>query len=351
MPPTNTPGAGAGASSSAGQPTLPARDAGLTARDLDPDFDTASTPVDMSRTYDGDRSGAGVDVGQMKDQARETVRETYDQVRQFTNEALDKARQQWSESRGRITERAQGIVDSQKERFCKGIDDAAQAAHAAAERLEERDDPTVASYAHAAARTLEHARDYLSAARVDDLMDDARGFARRHPEWILGGMFVAGLAVARFLKANRMASRGRPPHGADEGLYRDIYESQFEGSRYGARAGWNDDWGDDYGDSGYAVGPRRSFEQGFGYGRGTHEGVSGTDFGAGTYGTAGTYDTEGRSAGRTRSDTGIGDDVLSDMGRSAGLGQPGTHAGDQFRSPTSGGSTSGDTGSSQGGGQ
>ena len=45
------------------------------------------------------------------------------------------------------------------------------------------------------------------------MVDHAADCARRHPEWALGGAYVAGLAIARFLKASR-------PDGAAYGSYR-----------------------------------------------------------------------------------------------------------------------------------
>src|SRR5690606_5090337 len=116
--------------------------------------------------------------------------------------------------RGRLSENAQNMIGQQKQRLCDGITGAAEAARAAAERLEEREDRSIAGYARTAADGLEQVRDYLAAADVNDMLDDVRGFTRRHPEWVLGGLFVAGLAMSRFLKADRrFGPRGRPPTG------------------------------------------------------------------------------------------------------------------------------------------
>jgi hypothetical protein len=181
-------------------------------------------------------------ASEMGQQARQGARESYEQIRQYTNESLEKARQQWNESRGRLGERAQGVVQEQKQRLCAGIDGIAQAARAAAERLEEREDQSVAGYARAAAGSLEQVRDYLQAADVRDMADDVRQFTRRHPEWVLGGLFVAGLAMARFMKADRPIEPRGLPEGADESLYRDVYRSQRGEDRdFGMT-------GDDYGD-------------------------------------------------------------------------------------------------------
>src|SRR5687767_2230449 len=94
---------------------------------------------------------SGTQGANIRDQARDKAselrhgaKETYEQVKQYTNESLDKARQQWFESRQRMADRAQGLIQEQKSKLCAGIDGAAQAARAAAEKLEESEDPTVA---------------------------------------------------------------------------------------------------------------------------------------------------------------------------------------------------------------
>ena len=193
---------------------------------------------------------------QVGDQARQKTQETLDQARRYARDAGDKASQQWEEARHKFeqargdlattlqeqrrnaTEKARGVVSEQKDRLATGVADLAAAARAAAGELHDRDDETVANYAEVAANQLEQLRDYLSHADLNDLTEDLAGFARRKPEWFLGGMFVAGLAVSRFLKADvRTPYRrhDRPIQGADEGLYDDLVEYQHDTGDRGRR--------------------------------------------------------------------------------------------------------------------
>lgn len=186
-----------------------------------------------------DRADLRQQTSELGRQAREGARETYEQVRQYTNESLENARRQWSESKGRLAERASSLIRDQKDRLCTGLDGAAKAARAAAEKLEEEgQEQSVAGYARAAVGGLEQVRDYLRAADVNDIADEVRQFTRRHPEWVLGGLFVAGLAMARFMKADRPIGPRPLPEGAEEGLYRDVYRSQFDDG------GMADEYGD-----------------------------------------------------------------------------------------------------------
>ncbi len=113
--------------------------------------------------------------------------------------------------------------------MCSGVNDAASAARAAAEELRRRDDPTIAGYAEAAADQLERVRDYLQNAQLSDLGREAASLMRSRPEWVLGGAFVAGLAIARFLKAGKhggMQGDG-PPASANESLFQDAIDQQY----------------------------------------------------------------------------------------------------------------------------
>lgn len=246
MPPSETTQGTTKTGSSAGPPaSATTRSPGLPggAAPMTPGPDEP-VPVDREHTYtasegrSGSPGGVGEQAGKARDSARdaareakhrtaEQVRETYDEVRGFTNEALEKARSQMGETGQQARQKLQEMAQDGKGRTAGIFDDLSKAARAAVDTLEERNDHRIASYARTAANSLEQVRDYVRHADLSDLADDAGRVTRQHPGMVLGGLFVAGLAVSRFLKADRpYASRHRPPHGADESLYRDIAEQQ-----------------------------------------------------------------------------------------------------------------------------
>ena len=222
----------------------------------------AEPPTDGSSTYTQENADAdpidydGAHRSPRGGRAPET-RQRLDEVREFTEQARSKAEQQWREGRQRFEEsrekvarqlrehkdrlqsKASGIADDGRRRLAGGIGDAAGAARAAAKELKSRDDTTIAAYADGAADQLDRLRDYFDRAELGDLARDAANFTRRRPEWVLGGMFVAGLAMARFLKADRPGRsqfRGDgPPADADPSLFRDLVDDQHE--RHGVRHG------------------------------------------------------------------------------------------------------------------
>jgi hypothetical protein len=98
-------------------------------------------------------------------------------------------------------------IAKQKDTLAQKMDEYAKAAHAAAERLQADDGNMLAEPTGRAAEQLERFSGYLREKDAMDLFDDLEALARRRPEVVFGGLFVAGLAAARFLKASRRRPR------------------------------------------------------------------------------------------------------------------------------------------------
>lgn len=97
------------------------------------------------------------------------------------------------------------MIQEQKESLATKVQEYASAARAASERLR-TDDDALAGPAERAASQLDRMSNYLRDKQPADLLDDIESLARRRPEIVFGGMFVAGLAAARFFKASRRSS-------------------------------------------------------------------------------------------------------------------------------------------------
>jgi len=82
----------------------------------------------------------------------------------------------------------------------------------ASSKLHEEQHDSIASYVDAAAEQLDRYRRSLESKDVGELLDDAQDFTRRHPEVVYGGLFVAGLAAMRFLKASKPQRRQAVSH-------------------------------------------------------------------------------------------------------------------------------------------
>ena len=60
----------------------------------------------------------------------------------------------------------------------------------------------LADYVDSAAGAVEQLNQYLEERNLAQVIEDAGEVARRHPGMVIGGMFLTGLALGRFLKAS-----------------------------------------------------------------------------------------------------------------------------------------------------
>lgn len=128
----------------------------------------------------------------VKDRTTAAAAEVGDRVKQQAKQAADK-----------IKERSCGFLDEQKGRVAVEIQTYSAAARRAAERLEGESDTNLSQYVSTAADRLDQLGSRIQERDLGELVDDVEDIARRRPEIFFGGMFVAGLAVARFLKASK----------------------------------------------------------------------------------------------------------------------------------------------------
>jgi hypothetical protein len=106
-------------------------------------------------------------------------------------------------------------AERKKAEGAAGLGGVADAVHRAAEQIE-GEMPTAAHYVHEAAAGLEHASAALRDKHIEDVARSIGDFARQRPVAFLGGAFLAGLALSRFLKSSAAGTayqRGTP-HGA-----------------------------------------------------------------------------------------------------------------------------------------
>ena len=64
------------------------------------------------------------------------------------------------------------------------------------------DNEALAAYVDMASDQLRRFADQIRQKGVADMMDDVHNFARRRPALFIGGAFLVGLGIARFLKSS-----------------------------------------------------------------------------------------------------------------------------------------------------
>ena len=106
---------------------------------------------------------------------------------------------------GGIQQRVTSRVDEQKNRAADGLGGIADVFRNAGNELR-NDNETVAQYVDMASDQLRRFAQTIRQRGVADMLEDVSSFARRRPALFIGGAFVLGIGLARFLKSS--ADRG-----------------------------------------------------------------------------------------------------------------------------------------------
>ncbi len=177
----------------------------------------ASTNPDPFASNPDDTQGVG-------QQAKE-------QVRNLASEA----KRETSKVAGQASDYVSNLVSRQKDQAADSLGGVAGAIRDVGNRLQEQDQAAgVGQYAMRAADQVDRLSSYLRDRDLNTFFRDTETFARRHPDVFLGGTFLAGLLLARFLKS----SSERGFQGYDANSYVSFDEGY--GQRYG-RSGYDGD--------------------------------------------------------------------------------------------------------------
>jgi len=115
-----------------------------------------------------------------------------------------------------VKDRATAQLSNQKGRATEGLDVIAQAVRKTTEQLREDQHDTLAHYIDRAAEELERFSNSVRNRNINELVRDTQQLARRQPALFIGGSFLVGVLVARFLKSSGgNGAEERSPHSAD----------------------------------------------------------------------------------------------------------------------------------------
>ena len=180
----------------------------------------------------------------VKQQAQHVVSDVKEHAQQIASEVTAAA----TDAAGQAKRQSVQMLEKQKSYAAEHLAGFQHAIESASSRLREEENGNLAEYADIAAAKLRQLRTYLDSRELQDLLHDAEDFARRRPEVVFGGLAIAGLAVARFLKASSRSRR--------VGMYGDSSSPDYRpgvGANYsGGYSGLNT--GTDYSSSGGSYG-------------------------------------------------------------------------------------------------
>jgi hypothetical protein len=102
---------------------------------------------------------------------------------------------------GGIQQKVTSRVDEQKNRAADGLGGIADVIRNASNELR-MENETLASYVDAASDQMRRFADQIREKGVSEMMEDVNQFARRRPALFIGGAFLVGIGIARFLKSS-----------------------------------------------------------------------------------------------------------------------------------------------------
>lgn len=163
-------------------------------------------------------ASAGQEAARALEDARQETRRAAETVKAEAASMAEEVQTAATDAAARAKQEGRDFLHRQKDRAAEEVGHFEAAVRRAGETLRDEQDDNLADYADRAAGQLSRLRDYLQRQDLQDLLHDVENTARRRPEMLFGGLFVAGLATARFLKASsRRRSRSRRSAGARRG--------------------------------------------------------------------------------------------------------------------------------------
>jgi hypothetical protein len=126
-------------------------------------------------------------------------------LRENLGELRERAGEQASALSQGLKIRGQNLIEEQKIRAATEIANLGAAVRRAADKLHDQRSDRLAKYVDTAAKQLDGMARYVVENDLGDLVQEAERFARRRPAVIVGGAFLLGLAVGRFVKSAQPA--------------------------------------------------------------------------------------------------------------------------------------------------
>jgi len=145
-------------------------------------------PQDAFRNMRRSTSNLAQEIGSA---TRTTTKELIDQVSKVSGAVSET-----------VKDEAQRLLDEQRDTAAAKVTGMAKITRQAAHGLRAVRLDNVAEMADSAAKQAQFIADYVKESDVTQVLEDAEDLVRRHRALVTGGLFVAGLALARFLKAS-----------------------------------------------------------------------------------------------------------------------------------------------------
>lgn len=171
--------------------------------------------------------------------AVDKAQEAAGQAQRKVSETASAAKEQAKRTVEQVSDQAKTTVDSRMSDVAQELGSVAEAVRSTTVELEGQDQQKIAQYGNRIADQIDQVSSYLNNHGVEDVLADAENLARRQPALFLGGAFMLGLVVGRFLRSsNQPGYRSYSGGGYDGGSgYNPSYDADY-GQTNNAKAGY-----------------------------------------------------------------------------------------------------------------
>jgi len=213
-------------------------------------------PNDRQNNPQGTSGSAEETVQQVKDGAKQAVQTAKEKGSEVAQEVTTQVKQAAGELSRDVSQQVSSTLDEAKRKLERGASDqkglladqiegVANALHQTGEGMRSgqgEQNNQLGSYADSAAEQLTGLSNYLRDHDLNQILDDARGYARQQPEIFYMGALVAGFLAGRFFRS----SSPQPPFGS------------------GYDRGYDPNSGPGYANPNYSGDYRRNYQGGYG---------------------------------------------------------------------------------------
>jgi len=133
----------------------------------------------------------------------EHVKDAAGQVKDTAVQALEQGQQAAGQAMDKAKDTVKSTLSTQKEKAVSTLGNFTDALMHTGDQLRQSGQGVFGGYAETLADRVDHVAGYLRENDIDDLTAQVEDFARKQPALFIGGAFVLGIAVARFLKSSQ----------------------------------------------------------------------------------------------------------------------------------------------------
>ncbi len=145
-------------------------------------------------------------VSAVAEQVKDTAAQALGQVKDTASQALEQGQQVAGQAIDKAKDGVKSQLSNQKEKAVSTLGNFTDALMHTGEQLRQSGQGVFGGYAETLADRVDNVAGYLRENDIDELTAQVEDFARKQPALFIGGAFIAGIALARFLKSSKSST-------------------------------------------------------------------------------------------------------------------------------------------------